>query len=1175
MKKRVKKAKEKVEPVFAQRIGHDNPTDCKDEFKRNKSRSPSRDKRSLSSLFRHAIAGPNDRDVQPLITGAEDIDTSLSDINPRTNPRDHLKRMTVREALLYNRKRGRSPNRRTLKLEKIIFNDEPDFNSSRFTSEPDLRDQTENNNDANDKAEVYAGTGASLPRRKRVRGRSDDAEKRDVRDTTMENNETKVNFSKSLPLDKRKYMISQISGKQLVDKLESKNESKTHLHLHQLETILNMPETVIERRQRESFSQFLQLHERPPMRSRSGTPPIVRQNIQLSRFEPQHVESLLSKQIDKHSNEKDCTPFSLKNSGPTLRDTPKDNNVKSNASGEVRPQRSLYVSPRRFSRRSGPSVSLNESENTICFDNPDQYNSVPNRKSINMPINTKYTRQFSKERNTKDVIKDKKDESTNTDRFFENIMLVNSCTQTYTIEDKKYERVKTCSQCVQTDFAGETNVNSLLFEKNECSEGDLTRLRRDIIIIDQESDVSSIHQTSVESAFKPVKPDKQLKLITFGPTTNNVYIESNEYVPEDAYLCTLTEECNDTKVCVEIDRMVSDKLVGNVKSDKKIKGKSYESGKNKQLHLENNQLVNEEDDGQSFIQQQKNEKIKSKRNHKSKLTIRKTKEKQHKSISAALIKAGRTASLTDILDSHENVKVRKIAGTVSRSLENLEKIPDESLKESLKNQNKHSEASEKHSSKRPPRLSLAAIVTLKSRLSRLRKAKEAKHITKSIDTSERNHQVLRVDNCHKANDDLDFNVAKVYFQNEINSSIGKMSPSNEKIIDVHSDITGIVYESKISFAPFPDDNITEEELIKQRQRNTRLTSRRESKVRQRQKKVINCCKKFVAFLFSHIGLCSLVVAYCILGGIIFQKLEGSSELTKKREMAQMRLNFTERIHRLAFETTVTKGSREQFKSDVNLILKEFSVSVYKQTKEAGWDGKEIVYTENGDNTTEEQPEQWSYPSSMLYAITVMTTIGYGHVAPKTDEGRIMTIAYALLGIPLTLLCLTNIGDLMAHGFRNLYGKVCCGLCCILFKPRRRRRHDPERGMTTQSDRIILQKEGSHTGPIQVPTSVCLLLMTSYIMLGTFLFAYWENWDIVTGTYFCFITLSTIGFGDVVPGVSSSDWDKSEKLVLCALYLILGLSLIAMCFNLVQEDVKAKCKWLGTKLGIIDAPVSSV
>jgi competence protein ComGF len=37
------------------------------------------------------------------------------------------------------------------------------------------------------------------------------------------------------------------------------------------------------------------------------------------------------------------------------------------------------------------------------------------------------------------------------------------------------------------------------------------------------------------------------------------------------------------------------------------------------------------------------------------------------------------------------------------------------------------------------------------------------------------------------------------------------------------------------------------------------------------------------------------------------------------------------------------------------------------------------------------------------------------------------------------------------------------------------------------------------------------------------------------------------------------WNDEEKLVLCAMYLVFGLSLIAMCFNLVQEDVKAKCR----------------
>ncbi len=59
-----------------------------------------------------------------------------------------------------------------------------------------------------------------------------------------------------------------------------------------------------------------------------------------------------------------------------------------------------------------------------------------------------------------------------------------------------------------------------------------------------------------------------------------------------------------------------------------------------------------------------------------------------------------------------------------------------------------------------------------------------------------------------------------------------------------------------------------------------------------------------------------------------------------------------------------------------------------------------------------------------FSLVVCVIAGYGHIAPKTFWGKIVTMIYAVFGIPICVLTLTNIGGFMATAFRFIYHKVC-------------------------------------------------------------------------------------------------------------------------------------------------------
>jgi len=75
----------------------------------------------------------------------------------------------------------------------------------------------------------------------------------------------------------------------------------------------------------------------------------------------------------------------------------------------------------------------------------------------------------------------------------------------------------------------------------------------------------------------------------------------------------------------------------------------------------------------------------------------------------------------------------------------------------------------------------------------------------------------------------------------------------------------------------------------------------------------------------------------------------------------------------------------------------------------------------------------------------------------------------------------------------------------------------------------------------LPPSVAIAIGLAYTLLGALLYMSWEEWSYFGAFYFTVVSLSTIGFGDVVP-------DHPKYFIASSVYVLVGLALLAMIIN---------------------------
>lgn len=159
------------------------------------------------------------------------------------------------------------------------------------------------------------------------------------------------------------------------------------------------------------------------------------------------------------------------------------------------------------------------------------------------------------------------------------------------------------------------------------------------------------------------------------------------------------------------------------------------------------------------------------------------------------------------------------------------------------------------------------------------------------------------------------------------------------------------------------------------------------------------------------------------------------------------------------------------------------------------------------------------------------SLGYGSTTPKTVNGKIATMVYAIIGIPISISMYTSASDLVTAAIRNSlrYIEIKC------FK----------------KDQVKFL----HTKTVCISFTLLLIFFFSLAYSNTL--EGHGNLTMIDSTYYWFQTLTTIGYGDVYPVAEHNDVMETFLRISCVFGLGMTASMISSISTLMHEINKER------------------